>query len=141
MNTVVDESGQPLQKSEEKMARCKRHFEKVLNVQSVVAENVIEELEDRSEVETTQVTREEGEQAVRKLQNCKAAGEDGIVSELLKYVGEAMILQEVWKMKQVLNEWKKAVLVLLHKQKDRKICDNYHSISLLSVLGKELFCC
>ena len=57
----------------------------------MVAENVIEELEDHSEVETTQVTREEVEQALRKLQNCKAAGEDGIVAELLKYGGEAMI--------------------------------------------------
>ena len=67
MNTIMDESGQPLQKSEEKLARWKRHFEKVLNVQSVVAGNVVEELEDCSEVETTQVTREEVEQAVRKL--------------------------------------------------------------------------
>ena len=144
MNTIMDESGQPLQKSEEKLARWKRHFEKVLNVQSVVAGNVIEELEDRSEVETTQVTREEVEQAVRKLQNCKAAGEDEIVAELLKNGGNAMIdwlleiLQEVWKTKHVPSEWKKAVLVPLHKKKDRKICDNYRGISLLSVPGKVL---
>ena len=144
MNTIMDESGQPLQKSEEKLAWWKRHFEKVLNVQSVVAGNVIEELEDRSEVETTQVTREEVEQAVRKLQNYKAAGEDEIVTELLKNGGDAMIdwlleiLQEVWKTKQVPSEWKKAVLVPLHKKKDRKICDNYRGISLLSVPGKVL---
>ena len=144
MNTIMDESGQPLQKSEERLARWKRHFEKVLNVQSVVEGNVVEELEDRSEVEITQVTREEVEQAVRKLQNCKAAGEDEIVAELLKNGGDAMIdwlleiLQEVWKTKQVPSEWKKAVLVPLHKKKDRKTCDNYRSISLLSVPGKVL---
>ena len=63
MNIIMDESGQPLQKSEKKLAQWKRHFEKVLNVQSVVAGNVVEELEDCSEVETTQVTREEVEQA------------------------------------------------------------------------------
>ena len=91
MSTIMDESGQPLQKSEEKLARWKRHFEKVLNVQSVVADSVVEELEDQSEAETTQVTREEVEWAVRKLQNCKAAGEDDIVAELLKSGGEAMI--------------------------------------------------
>ena len=48
------------------------------------------------------------------------------------------ILQEVWKMKQVPSEWKKAVPVTLHKKKDRKICDNYCGISLLSVPGKVL---
>ena len=52
---------------------------------------MVEELVDRSEPETRQVTREEVEQAVRKLQNRKAAGEDDIVVELLKSGGEAMI--------------------------------------------------
>ena len=88
MNTIMDESGQPLQKSEEKLARWKRHFDKVLNVQSVVAENVVEELENHSEAETTQVTGEEVEKAVRKLQNGKAAGEDEIVAMLLKNGGD-----------------------------------------------------
>ena len=57
----------------------------------MVADSVVEELVDRSEPETRQVTREEVEQAVRKLQNRKAAGEDDIVVELLKSGGEAMI--------------------------------------------------
>ena len=48
-----------------------------------------------------QVTKEEVEQAVRKLQNCKAVGEDEIVAEFFKNGGDAMIawlleiLQEV----------------------------------------------
>ena len=36
MSTILDESGQPLQKSEEKLEQCKSHFEKVWNVQNVV---------------------------------------------------------------------------------------------------------
>ena len=36
MSTILDESGQPLQKSEEKLEWWKNHFEKVLNVQNVV---------------------------------------------------------------------------------------------------------
>ena len=64
MSTIMDESGQPLQKSGEKLAWWKRHFEKVLNVQSVVAESVVEELEDHSEAETTQVTREKVETTI-----------------------------------------------------------------------------
>ena len=32
IDTILDESGQPLQRNEEKLARWQRHFEKVLNV-------------------------------------------------------------------------------------------------------------
>ena len=63
---------------------------------------------------------------------------------MLKNEGEVMIdwlleiLQEVWRMKQLPKEWKKSILVPVHKKKDRKVCDNYRSISLLSVSGKVL---
>ena len=144
MSTILDERGQPLQKSEEKLERWKQHFEKVLNVQNEVEANVLEDLEDHSETDTSQLTREEVEQAVKKLQNGKAAGEDEIVAEMLKSGGEVMIdwlleiLQEVWRTKQLPSEWKKSILVPVHKKKDRKVCDNYRGISLLSIPGKVL---
>ena len=144
MSTILDERGQPLQKSEEKLERWKQHFEKVLNVQNEVEANVLEDLEDHSETDTSQLTSEEVEQAVKKLQNGKAAGEDEIVAEMLKSGGEVMIdwlleiLQEVWRTKQLPSEWKKSILVPVHKKKDRKVCDNYRGISLLSIPGKVL---
>ena len=81
---------------------------------------------------------------MKKLQNGKAVGEDEIVAEMLKNGGEVMIdwlleiLQEVWRTKQLPSEWKKSVLVPVHKKKDRKVCDNYRGISLLSIPGKVL---
>ena len=83
--------------------------------------------------------------AVKRLKNGKAGGDDGIVAELLKYGWEVVInwlfqvLTEVWREKRVPEEWKKSILVPLHKKKDRKNCDNYRGISLLSVPGK-VFC-
>ena len=109
-----------------------------------IPSQVLEDLEDHSETGTSQLTREEVEQAVKKLQNGKAAGEDEIVAEMLKNGGEVMIdwlleiLQEVWRTKQLPSEWKKSVLVPVHKKKDRKVCDNYRGISLLSIPGKVL---
>lgn len=44
--TIVDERGQPLQMSEEKLEQWKQHFEKVLNVQKEVEANGLEDLED-----------------------------------------------------------------------------------------------
>ena len=84
----MDERGQTLQKSEEKLERWKQHFEKVLNVQNEVEANVLEDLDDHSEADMSQLTREEVEQAVKKVQNGKVAGEDEIVAE---NGGEVMI--------------------------------------------------
>ena len=142
--TILDESGIPLQGTEEKLARWKRHFEGVLNMQGTVAEEAMASLEDLSHVDTPEVTREEVERAVKRLRNGKAADEDGIVPELLKNGGTSLVdwlwelLLEVWKTGQVPEEWKRAMLVPLHKKRDRKICDNYRGISLLSVPGKVL---
>ena len=144
LDRILDEAGQPVQQAEEKLSRWRRHFQKVLNVDSTVKEEALANLEDHSHVETPEVNREEVERAVKRLQNKKAAGEDRIVAELVKNGGEAMIdwlmelLQEVWKTRQVPQEWKNATLVPLHKKKDRRICDNYRGVSLLSVPGKVL---
>ena len=79
-------------------------------MQNKVEANVLEDLEDHSETDTSQLTREEVELAVKKLQNGKATGEDEIVAEMLKNGGEVMIdwlleiLQEVWGTKQLPSE-------------------------------------
>ena len=73
------------------MARRKRHFEGVLNVQNTVAVEVTTNVEDQSTTDTAEVTREEVEHAVNKLKNGKAAGSDEIVAELVKNEGQAMI--------------------------------------------------
>ena len=88
-------------------------------------------LEDLSHVDTPELIREEVERAVKRLRNGKAAGEDGIVPELLKNGGTSLVdwlwelLLEVEKTGQVPEEWKRTMLVPLHKKRDRKICDNY----------------
>ena len=66
-DTILDETGQPLQKAEEKLARWKRHFESVLNVHSTVAEEALAGLVDHPQMEKPEVTREEIEKAVGKL--------------------------------------------------------------------------
>ena len=58
--TILDECGNPLHTPEEKLARWKRHFEGVLNVQGTAAEEAMASLEDLSQVNTPEVTREEG---------------------------------------------------------------------------------
>ena len=129
---------------DEKLARWKRYFEEVLNVQNTLEEGAMARLEDHLHIDTPNVTREEVERAVKKLQNGKAAGDDRIVVELVESGGEAVIdwlvelIQGVWKTRQVLQEWRNATFVPLHKKKDQKEYKNYRGISLLSIPGKVL---
>ena len=92
-------------------------------------------LEDHSRIDTPEVTREEVERAVKKLQNGKAADDDRKVVELVKSGGETMmdwlveLIQEVWKTSRVPQEWKHATLVPLHKKKigkSVKTTEGYH---------------
>ena len=110
-------------------------------MRNTLEEGAMARLEDHSHIDTPEVTREEVERAVKKLQNGKAACDDRIVAELVKSGGEAMIdwlvelFQEVWKTRRVSQEWKNATLVPLHKKKDWKECKNYRRMSLLSIPG------
>ena len=52
MSTILNERGQPLQKSKEKLERWNQHFEKLLNVQKEVEANVLGDLTDHSETHT-----------------------------------------------------------------------------------------
>ena len=82
-DAIVDGSGQPLQKVEEKLACWKGHFESVLNVHSTVREEALAGLVDHSQMDEAEVTREEPGKAVG-----KSTGDDRIVSELLKRMVE-----------------------------------------------------
>ena len=143
-DTILDEVGQPLQRNEDKLARWRRHFQDVLNVENAVAAEVLAEVEDNGDTDTPDVTREEVVKAVRRLQNGKAAGDDRIVAELLKSGGETVIvwltelIEEVWRTRKVPQDWRNATLIPLFKKKDRTQCNNYRGISLLSVPGKVL---
>ena len=71
--------------------------------QNTLEEEAMAGLQDHSGTGTPEVTREEVERAVKKLQNGKAAGKDRVIAELVKNGGETMIdwleevIQEVWR--------------------------------------------
>ena len=135
-NTILDEKGQTIKNSEETLTRWQRYFAEVLNVQKKAAEEVLSELEDYSHGETAEVSREEVEEAVGKLRNGKAAGQDEVVAELLKYGREVVIdwlaevIQQVWQSGKIPQEWKDATLIPVHKKRTSNGCDNYRGISL-----------
>jgi endonuclease/exonuclease/phosphatase family metal-dependent hydrolase len=92
-------------------------------------------------------TQEEINLHIKKLKNNKAAGEDGIVAELLKNLGPnslkeiTQIIQNIWQTEKIPEDWKTALIHPLHKKGDKSNVNNYRGISLLPVTYKILSAC
>lgn len=97
-----------------------------------------------SEIEPSLFTASDVSTAARRLPSGKAAGPDGIISEVLKAIAihkpEALIQPYNNCLTSGIfpSEWKEARLVLLHKggDKDPKVPSSYRPISLINSAGK-----
>ena len=85
--------------------------------------------------------------AIRSLANGKAFGPDGVSVELFKITlnGDPAlrrrlldIVVRIWEGGKVPQQWKDAIIMVLHEKKDRTECGNYRGISLLAHAGKIL---
>ena len=85
--------------------------------------------------------------AIRSLVNGKAVGPDGVSVELFKipFSGDPALRRRlldiavgVWRGGEVPQQWKDAIIMVLHKTKDRTECGNYRGISLVAHAGKIL---
>ena len=79
---------------------------------------------------------------VRSLKNHKAAGGDGIPSELLKYSGGTGVqvlthlFNAVLSTRCVPSTWRKGIVVHLAKGGDGGDCSNYRPLTLLPIIDK-----
>ena len=46
------------------------------------------------------------------------------------------VIQLMWKRGEVVEDWRRAIIVPLHNKGTKLVCSNYRGISLLSVLSK-----
>ena len=90
-------------------------------------------------------TEQELAAATKAMANTKAVGPDGLPVELLKlgHQQDRTILLElhrlttlIWREGKVPQQWKDAVITVLHKNGDTTECRNYRGISLVSRAGK-----
>ena len=89
------------------------------------------------------ISEAEVERALKSMRNRKAAGVCGIPPELLKYGGVEVtkdltkLFNAIMEEQRVPEDWKKAIIVLLFKNKGGKLgCEKYRGISLVSVPSK-----
>ena len=92
-------------------------------------------------------TEEDIATAMKAMANAKAVGPDGLPAELLKLglqqdrtiLGELhRLIILIWRQGKVPQQWKDAVITVLHKKCDKTECGNYRGISLVSHAGKVL---
>ena len=84
---------------------------------------------------------------IRLLANGKPVGPDGVSVELFKITlnGDPALRRRmldvadgIWRGGEVPQQWKDAIMMVLHKKKDRTECGNYRGISLVAHAGKIL---
>jgi hypothetical protein len=86
----------------------------------------------------------EVELAIEKLKSHKSPGIDQIPAELIKVRGRTIhyaihkLIIAIWNKEELPEEWKKSIIIPIHKMGDKTFCNNYRSISLLPTTYKIL---
>ena len=80
--------------------------------------------------------RDEVEMAINRLKSRKAPGVDNITAEEIEAATQGTsqtvihrLCKRVWEEEELPSEWKRSVIVLNHKKKDKLDCSNYRWIN------------
>ena len=129
--------------------RWKEHFSELLNRKSQVDPAAIERIQQRPKVDSLNdlPTLEEVQTSISKLNLGKAAGKDGLFSEIFCFGGDHIavvmhaVISDVWEKGEVPKDWRDAIMIPLYKGKGAgkgEVCGNYRGITLLSSAEKML---
>jgi len=81
---------------------------------------------------------------IEKLKRHKSPGIDQIPAEMIKARGRIIhpeihkLINSIWSKKELPEEWKESITVLIYKKGDKTDCSNYTGISILSTTYKIL---
>ena len=81
--------------------------------------------------------------ALESITTNKASGGDGIPVELFQILKDGAvkvlhsICQQIWKIQQWPEDWKRSVFIPIPKKDNAKECSNYHAIALISHASTE----
>ena len=88
------------------------------------------------DIDTVAKTEDEVRKAIPSLKNGKAAGNDGIKAEMIKYGEDATIGQlaklcnVIWTTGRIPTTWKDGIVIPLPKKGDLRECTNWRGITL-----------
>ena len=147
---VRDEEGTLLRDKGRIRGRWVRFFRSLLDAKSDMRDPDIPKRLPQHPVASAlgvEPTEEEIATAMKAMTNAEAVGPDGLPAELLKLriqQDRAIPLELhrlttlIWRKGKVPQQWKYAVITVLHKKGDKTECGNYRGISIVSHAGKVL---
>ena len=147
---VRDEEGRLLRDKGRIRERWVRFFRSLLNSKSDMLDADISKRLPQHPMASAlgfEPTEEEIATAMKTMANAKVVGPDGLPAKLLKLglQQDRTILRElhrltilIWRQGKVPQQWKYAVITVLHKKGDKTECGDYRGISLVSHVGKVL---
>ncbi|KAL2090150.1 hypothetical protein ACEWY4_014838 [Coilia grayii] len=147
LNPLRSKDGKTLLKDESGISsRWEEHFRELLNRNTTVELETINQIPQRPIMEHLDDPPTESEvlDAIRRLNNNKASGPDGIPAEILKQGGPKLLshihslLAKIWEKEKIPAELRDALIITIFKKGDKADCGNYRGISLLSSTGKVL---
>lgn len=89
-----------------------------------------------------EISAEEVVDIVKSLKYGKAPGHDKITTEMIKQLGNNGIemlrelFNKAWHSGEVPDDWKRGIIIPIHKKGDTKDCKNYRGVTLLSAVAK-----
>ena len=132
-----DENGNVMVNSETMLKRWKEYFKKLIN-----EENNRDPRKEETEVvneEVNCVSREELNNALRKMKKGKAVGPDELPVEVWKCIGEMeikflnILFNRLLLGERMLKKWRRSVLIPFYKNKgEAQFCGNYRGIKPMS---------
>ena len=143
---VLDLNGNILSTDEEKLNRCREHFESVLT--HIVSSDIppfaptTETISPARSIPQTPPSKSEIVSTIKFIPSGKAAGIDGIPAEFYKsnpFMSADVlqpILEEAWLSEAFTKEWTGGIIVKIPKKSNVKICNNYRGICVLPAISK-----
>jgi hypothetical protein len=146
---IQNKNGDLLTNSTDRLFRWREYLSELLNVHTIVDPSIIQQI-DVPQISKIEQDRQdkppslvEVREAIRQMKSRKAPGNDDVTADLIKAGGLPIVIWlhdifvDVWKSEEMVEDWTRAILIRLYKNKgDKKICDNYRGISLLVVASK-----
>src|SRR5678815_3694590 len=129
---IKDRNGEILVRPEERDDRWTEYYEDLLNVEYRKQEEEVADQtrEEEEEEEGGEITVEEYEEAIKRMNMGKAPGEE----QRARIIS---LMNKCWREGKVPERWGKAIIIPIYKGKgDAGSCNNYRGISLMDHLAK-----
>ena len=131
---VCDENGQVICEEDQVRGRWKEYFASLFQANGEMQQRVSGDVsggEAQVEENADEITLEEVQRSIARLKSRKTPGVCEVSGEMLKAGGEVVVewlhrfVNRAWKSGMVPSDWRKTLVVLVHKKGSKVQCKNY----------------